>query len=273
MTEILGIEYLREIGARLRAVIPQLRFSATVREPLEVGASGDKTFQIDRVAEDTVVSALKELRRPLTIVSEEMGMLDIDGGGDRVLIDPIDGSKNAVSGLPMFCTSIAVAAGETVKEIYLSYIINLLSGDEFWAEKGRGAYWNGQRLRAQTDDKVRVVIYETQNPGRDIPKILPLLSLSNRTRCFGSTALDLAFVSSGAVSIYANPSPSRSFDFAGGLLLVREAGGIITDTRGEDIDGVELSIKKSTPLLVSGNEMLHEKALETLSKSQKDRNG
>ncbi len=268
MTEILGIEYLREIGARLRAVIPQLRFSSTVREPLEVGASGDKTFQIDRVAEDTVVSALKELRRPLTIVSEEMGVLNIGEGGDRVLIDPIDGSKNAVSGLPLFCTSIAVAAGETVKEIYLSYIINLLSGDEFWAEKGRGAYWNGQRLRAQTDDKVRVVVYETQNPGRDIPGILPLLSLSNRTRCFGSTALDLAFVASGAVSIYANPSPSRSFDFAGGLLLVREAGGIITDTRGEDIDGVELSIKKSTPLLVSGNESLHKKALEAEALSE-----
>ena len=264
MTEILGIDYLREIGARLKEVIPSLRFSATVREPLEVGASGDKTFQIDRVAEDTVVSALKEQRAPLTVVSEEMGMLDLCGGGDRVLIDPIDGSKNAISGIPMFCTSIAVASGETVKEIYLSYIVNLLSGDEFWAEKGKGAFWNGRRLRTQADDIIKVVIYETQKPGRDIPKILPLLSVSNRTRCFGSTALDLAFLASGAVSIYVSPSPSRSFDFAGGLLLVREAGGMITDIEGVDIDGIELSVKKSAPLLVSGNKRLHKKALSLL---------
>ncbi|NOZ24906.1 MAG: hypothetical protein GXO94_02290 [Nitrospirae bacterium] len=264
MPETIGIEFLRRVGERLRAVIPALRFSSTVREPLEVGASGDKTFQVDRVAEDTVVEALEGLGRPLTVVSEEMGVLDIGGGGDMVLIDPIDGSKNAVTGIPLFCTSVAVAAGERVKDIYLSYIINLLSGDEFWAEKGRGAYWNGQRLATQGDDDIRVVIYETQTPRLDIPRILPLLSVSDRTRCFGSTALDLTFVASGGVSIYVNPSPSRSFDFAGGVLIVREAGGVVTDTRGGDIDGVGLSIEKSIPLLVSGNRGLHEKALEIL---------
>ncbi len=264
MAGTIGIGFLRSVGERLRAVVPALRFSSTVREPLEVGASGDKTFQVDRVAEETVVSALEGLGRPLTIVSEEMGTLDIGGGGDRVLVDPIDGSKNAVSGIPVFCTSVAVAAGDRVKDIYLSYIVNLLSGDEFWAEKGRGAYWNGRRLETQGDDEIRVVIYETQTPRLDIPRILPLLSVSDRTRCFGSTALDLTFVASGAVSVYVNPSPSRSFDFAGGLLIVREAGGVVTDTGGGDIDGVELSIEKSIPLLVSGNRALHEKALGIL---------
>ncbi len=265
MPSVLGIDRLKEIGARLRREIPPLRFSATAGKPLEVGASGDKTFEMDRVAEERVVSALEALRMPLTVVSEEMGVLDMGGGGDRVLIDPIDGSKNAVSGIPLFCTSIAVAAGETVKDIYLSYIINLLSGDEFWAEKGSGAYWNGRMLRVQQDGEMRVVIYETQEPARDIPAVLPLLSASDRTRCFGSTALDLTFVASGAVSVYVNPSPSRSFDFAAGLLLVREAGGIVTDAAGAEIDGSLLSIRKSVSLLASGNRRLHEKALRLLN--------
>ncbi len=264
MAGTIGIEHLRQIGARLREVVPPLRWSATAGQPLEVGAAGDKTFRIDRTAEETVVSALEELGVPLTVVSEEMGVFELFGGGDRAIIDPIDGSKNAVTGIPLFCTSIALARGERVEDLCLSYIINLLSGDEFWAERGKGAWRNGSRLSTQADDSVRVVIYETQNPGRDLRRILPLLSLADRTRCLGSTALDLAFVASGGVSIYVNPSPSRSFDFAGGLLLVREAGGIVTDIKGDDIGGIELSIRRSVPLLVSGNEGLHKKALSAL---------
>jgi myo-inositol-1(or 4)-monophosphatase len=259
------IDYLREIGRILSMTIPPLRFSSTVKDPLETGASGDRTFQIDRTAEQTVVGALKELDTPFTIVSEEMGMVDLLEGGPRVLIDPIDGSKNAISGIPLFCTSIAVSEDGTVRGLYMAYIINLTSGDEFWAERGKGAYWNGRRMKTQDDDSISVVLYETQNPRRDLAQIIPLLGRANRTRCFGSTALDLAFLASGAASIYVNPAPSRSFDFSAGVLLLKEAGGIVTDIEGHTIDGMELSMKTAAPLLVSGNTGLHKKALVLLS--------
>jgi myo-inositol-1(or 4)-monophosphatase len=188
----------------------------------------------------------------------------------RVVIDPVDGSKNAISGIPIYCTSIAVSSEEELSGVTLSYVIDLVSGDEFWAEKGKGAFMNGERIHTQRDDELYLVAYEAQSPGRDVPSIMPLLSRAHKTRCLGSTALDLAYLASGSISVFVCPSASRSFDFAGGWLLVKEAGGIITDTNGQDISGIRLGIEKSSPLLAAGNEALLQKALTLLAQKRKD---
>lgn len=262
----MNIEILKSIGKKLlQEILSVKKWSKTA---IGIGASGDKTYQIDKVAEDIILSGLDESGASLTIVSEEIGIKDMRGGGKRVLIDPIDGSRNAVSGIPFYCTSIAVADGNLVGDIELAYVLNLVNGDEFWAEKGKGAFLNGERISTQKDDIFYLIAYEAQAPHKDIPRIIPLLSESRKTRCLGATALDLSYLAYGAISVFANPSPSRSFDFAGGWLLVMEAGGIFTDMKGNPIDTIEVSLKKSTSLLVSGNERLHEKALRLLSRTQ-----
>jgi myo-inositol-1(or 4)-monophosphatase len=261
---------LRKIGTSLIKEIPGLRHSPDIKIPLGIGAGGDKTFRIDRRAEEIVLAGLASLKEPITIISEELGTQELNGGGMRVVIDPIDGSKNAISGIPIYCTSIAVSSGENLSGVTFSYIINLVSGDEFWAEKGKGAFMNGERLHAQHDDELYLAAYEAQSPGRDIPSIMPLLSWAKKTRCLGSTALDLAYLASGSISVFVCPSPSRSFDFAGGWLLVKEAGGIITNTEGEDIGGIQLGLKKISPLLAAGNGVLLRKALTLLAEKRKD---
>ncbi len=261
----LGIEDLRRLGEPLRQRVLPLRLDYRAGEVIQKGAAGDKTFQIDKVAEDVVFEFLRESSVPLTVVSEERGIVPLRGGGERVLLDPIDGSKNAVSGIPLYCTSVAVSEDDTLQGLRLAYIYNIITGDEYWAERGRGAYLNGRRLETDTVEEIRVVLYETQRPGRDIPVIMPLLGLANRTRCLGATALDLAFLASGGASVYVNPAPTRSFDFAAGVLLVKEAGGIVTDLKGEDLSQMELSMKRTSPLLVSANRQIHEKALEALN--------
>lgn len=257
------IEQLRAIGKRLLKEIPLIKKDK--RQVLGIGASGDKTYPIDKIAEDMILSGLHESGEALTVVSEEIGVKDIRGGGKKVLIDPIDGSRNAISGIPFYCTSIAVLDGDTVGDIAIAYIVNLINGDEFWVKKGKGAFLNGQKIKTQKDSIFYLIAYEAQAPHKDIPRIIPLFSESRKTRCLGSTALDLAYLASGAISVFVSPSPSRSFDFAGGWLLVEEAGGIFTDLRGDTIDTLEVSLKKSITLLVSGNANLHEKALRLLS--------
>ena len=262
----MNIDTLRSIGKKLLKEIPPAnKFSKTA---IGIGASGDKTYPIDKIAEDIILSGLEESGEALTIISEEIGVRDINGGGKKVLIDPIDGSRNAVSGIPFYCTSIAVVNGNSVGDIELSYVLNLINGDEFHAEKGLGTFLNGERITTQRDDEFYLVAYEAQSPPKDVPAIMPLLSKSRKMRCLGSTALDLAYLAYGAISLFANPSPSRSFDFAGGWLLVKEAGGIFTDMKGNTIETVEVSLRKSTPLLVAGNKALHEKALRLLAKRQ-----
>ena len=259
------IHNLREIGAKLFSALGKQRIRPFSTTPLKRGAGGDKSFPVDVEAEDIVINLLKSLNEPLSIISEEFGTLDLKGGGSRVIIDPIDGSKNAISGIPLYCTSIGIADGDTIGSITKGYVINLLTGDEFWAEKGRGAFFNGEAISCQKDDIFYFVSYEAQTPGRDIPRIMPVLAAARKARCFGSLALDLCYVAYGAISVFAGPVPSRIFDFAAGYLLVKEAGGIVTDINGNNIEGVTAGLQDRIPLLAAGNRKLHEAALKYLN--------
>ncbi len=259
------IETLRSIGRQLISQIRDIRLKPFTSHSLGKGASGDKTFPIDKKAEDIIISQLEALKEPLNIVSEEYGYKEISGGGKNVLIDPIDGSKNAITGIPFYCSSIAVADDKTIGSISLAYVINLLTGDEFWAERSKGAFFNGEKIYSQMDDFFYLVAYEAQLPKRDIPKIINLLSEARRTRCLGATALDLAHVAYGSMSVFVSPAPSRSFDFAGGWLLIKESGGVFTDFNGKGIEDTPIGIQKSVTLLASGNKGLHDKALKLLN--------
>jgi myo-inositol-1(or 4)-monophosphatase len=260
----MNIESLRKIGKELFFEIGETRLKPFASIAIGKGAGGDKTFPIDKQAEDIIIAGLENLHEPLNIISEEAGTRQIMQGGKRVLIDPIDGSKNAINGVPFYCSSIAVADGDTIGSISSAYIINLLSGDEFWAERGKGAFFNGEKLFTQQEDIFYLVAYEAQKPVHDIPRIMNLLGGARRTRCLGAIALDLAYLSYGSISVFVSPSPSRSFDFAGGWLMVNEAGGIITDMDGNSISDIGAGLDNSVPLLASGNKALHERALKLL---------
>jgi myo-inositol-1(or 4)-monophosphatase len=259
------IKLLQNLGKKISKELQSLKTDPSAKSAIGVGAAGDKTYPIDKKSEDIAVSELESCGESLTIISEELGIREIKGGGDKVLIDPIDGSKNAVAGIPFYCISIAIADGNTIGDIYMSYILNLASGDEFWATKESGAFLNAKRMRAQEDSNLSLVAFETGVPKRDISRIMPLLLQAFKPRCFGSTALDLAYLANGSISVFVNPQLSRSFDFGGGWLLVKEAGGIFTDILGNSIEQKEISLGKSTSLLASGNRKLHEEALKLLN--------
>jgi myo-inositol-1(or 4)-monophosphatase len=252
---------LREIGATL---LRELR-AEPGGQALGRGAAGDRTFPVDKRAEDIILSGLEAAGESLTVISEEAGRVEFRGGGRRmVLVDPLDGSKNAVTGIPLFCTSIAVATGGRLADVELGYIINLVSGEEFWAERGGGAYLDGARIRTREDETLGAALYEAQVPARDLPAVLPLLRAARRTRSLGAVALDLAMVARGAAHVFALAAPSRSFDFAAGWLMAREAGGVVTDIRGGDIGNTELGLGPSASLLAAANPAVHGEALRLL---------
>ncbi len=255
---------LQKMKQRLLSGTAGMRPGHVPPKPLGVGAGGDKTFPVDKLAEDIIMSELEASGLSLSIISEEYGQKEINGGGNKVLIDPVDGSKNAISGIPFYCTSIAVAEGDTIGSVFVAYVLNLVNGHEFTAERNKGAFLNGERIHTQKDEEFYLTAYEAQTPGRDIERVLPLLAASRKTRCLGATALDLAYLARGAISVFVTPSLSRSFDFAGGWLMVKEAGGLCTDLGGKPLEDVDLGLKKSAPILSSGNEKLHERAMRLL---------
>jgi len=257
------IEFLRSIGQSLfkEVSLRKPQFNTT---SLGRGASGDTTFPIDKLAEDRIIEAFEKEGIKINIITEERGSKLIDGNHLSVIIDPIDGSKNAISGIPFFSTSIAITDGETLRNLESGYIINLINGDEFWAKRGEGAFFNGQRIKANNNAFPIIVAFEASNPYEAIKEILPLFKIANRVRCFGSTALDLAYLSMGALSIFVVPTPSRIFDFSAGILIAKESGAVVTDIKGNSIDELEVNFGTKTTLLVCGNEMLHKKALNLI---------
>lgn len=268
MTNEEWLSIFRDIGRKMRAGIDEFLSREGGGAPLGRGAGGDKTFPVDRWAENIVISALEGLNSEgegFTLVSEELGVKKFGEGKTRLLVDPIDGSNNAKSGIPLFGLSIALMHGERFADIGAGYVMNLPTGNEYWAVKGGGAYKDGVRMIASPSDEIVVAGFEASNPRTDLPRILPLLSSARRTRCFGAIALDLAFLASGGMSVFATGNPSRAFDYAAGFLILKEAGGIITDLEGNTLDGLIAGLERTVPLLAAANPALHRKALAILS--------
>jgi myo-inositol-1(or 4)-monophosphatase len=265
MTNEQWLAIFREIGEKMRTGLAEMLGMEGGDVPLGKGAGGDKTYPIDKWAEDIIIAGLDSARQQgemFTLVSEEQGTRTFGNGKKIVLADPIDGSNNAKSGIPFFSTALALLEGDRLSDLAAAYVINLAMGDEFWAIRGAGAYRNGKRIKTSTADLITVVAYEASTPSRDIPRIMPILSRARRTRCFGSTALDLAYLASGAVSVFAAPTASRTFDYAAGMLILQEAGGVMSDLNGNTLEEVTVGLGRTVPLLASANEALHTTVLE-----------
>jgi len=240
--------------------------------PLGKGAGGDKTFPVDKWAEDIVIAALAKAHQQgesFTLISEELGIRKFGEGNKIVLVDPIDGSNNAKTGIPFFSTSLALLNDETLSTLAVGYVVNLAVGDEFWAVRAQGAYKNGKRIRTAATQGITIVAYEASSPRTDLPILMPLIVEAKRTRCFGSTALDLAYLASGAISVFATATASRAFDYAAGMLILEEADGVITDLEGTSLDHIVAGLGRTAPLLASKNDATHVTALNILSSRQR----
>ena len=261
-----------EIGKQMRRELPSVIGMEGGLIPLGRGAGGDKTFPVDRWAEDIILSALERVHadgESFTLISEELGIKKFGDGKKVVLVDPIDGSNNAKSGIPFFASSIALLDGDRIADLAVGYVINLAVGDEFHAVRGAGAYKNGKRIKTAAADSITIVAYETSNPPADIPRLMPLFTQARRTRCFGSVALDLSYVASGALSLLVIANPARSFDYAAGMLILQEANGVITDLDGNGIGAITVGLDRTVPLIASANERLHALALKALARQRK----
>jgi myo-inositol-1(or 4)-monophosphatase len=238
----LGICRRAEAAARraLDSFPPGDRWLATGR-----GEGGDVALAIDRAAEDAIIRELEDTGLPLTVISEERGQLDLAGGGPvHVVVDPIDGSRNAKRGLPAWCVSIAVARGPQLGDVQWAYIRDGDRGEEWWARAGEGAFQDGVRLpELDPDAPLELVGLEFIHP-QLVADAAPALAASgiDRLRALGSIALTLAYVACGRLDGLIALAGCRSVDIAAGQLIVREAGGVVAFPDGEDPDHASLSL-------------------------------
>ncbi|PZU08696.1 inositol monophosphatase family protein [Sphingomonas sp.] len=237
-----GLITVMERAARKAA--PKLRRDFNEVQQLQVSRKGPADFvsQADRQAEETLYEELKRARPDWGFLGEEGGTREGDPSKPRWIVDPLDGTTNFLHGIPHFAISIAVEEPRPNGrgEITQGLVYQPLTDESFWAEKGRGAWLQDKRLRVSARRELPDALIATGIPfmghgdfeqwTRIFAAVGPQVSGIRR---FGAAALDLAWVAAGRVDAFWE-SDLSAWDVAAGMLLVKEAGGFVTDFRGGD---------------------------------------
>jgi len=187
------------------------------------GEGGDETTAVDAEAEKVILERLRVIEGA-TIVSEEAG--ELRGDGDlRIVVDPIDGSLNAKRGIPFFSISLAFAEGETMDDVVFAFVHDFGSGEEWTAERGRGARLNGGDLGPTTPrEEIEILSFEATLTSSVAEKAAAMVGLAYRLRIMGSLAISLCHLAAGRVDAVCSLKGARAVDIAAAQLLVRERG-------------------------------------------------
>ena len=227
-----------------RKAAPKLRRDFGEVDALQVSRKGPADFvsAADRTAERTILEELRHARPDWGIVAEEGGSVEGDPSKPRWIVDPIDGTSNFLHSIPHFAISIAVEEPRPSgrSELVAGLIYQPLTDESFWAEKGRGAWLHDRRLRVSSRRDVSEALLATGMPFKGHGDFAEWEKIYNAVgpevagiRRFGSAALDLAWVAAGRFDGFWE-TDLQLWDVAAGELLVREAGGFVTDFRGGD---------------------------------------
>ena len=212
------------------------------RETGTRGEGGDRTLEIDAAAEDAVFRRLQALHADghrFVAVSEERGRVDFGGGPVRVIIDPLDGSKNAKRGLPHHALSLAVAEGGTMADVVFGFVHDFGADEEWVAYRGGGALLDGVPLdpgvpERRVGGKLELVGIESADPRWVRDSAVELAETAHRLRAIGAIAVTLCQVAAARLDGMATLRRSRAVDVAAGQLIVREAGGFVAFTACAD---------------------------------------
>ena len=206
-------------------------------ENLQVSTKGPGDFvtSADKRTEKIIIDELQKARSDYGIITEESGSINTGNKNNRWIIDPIDGTTNFLNGIPQFAISIGY---EEESEIKCGVIFDPIKNEMFYAEKNNGAYFNNQRIRVSKKNEINSCLFVTGGKIEKEPD-LPY-------RKSGCAALDLAYVASGRYDGYFQDNLNL-WDIAAGIILVKEAGGIINE--------IDLSIHKNIKIIASSTDI------------------
>jgi myo-inositol-1(or 4)-monophosphatase len=199
--------------------------------------TGDFVTAADHKAEKVIVAELSKARPKYGFLLEESGEIAGADTSNRWIVDPLDGTTNLVHGIPHFCVSIGL---ERDGVLVAGVIYEPVNDQMFWAENGQGAYLNGRRLRVSGRRSLEDALFATGIPfagkedhDRYLDQLKAVMAVSAGVRRFGSAALDLAYVAAGRYDGFWEMG-LHPWDMAAGIVIVREAGGYVSDFEGRD---------------------------------------
>jgi myo-inositol-1(or 4)-monophosphatase len=258
-----SIEFLsscEEMAREVSDAIAPLVGTTEAGKTTGMGADGTPTKLIDQLAEDRVVDYLKKHQICSLLVSEEAGKLELDGEPGILFLDPVDGTYNAVAGIPFFALSIALARKEGIEA---AFVRDLASRETFTALKGEGAFLNGRPVRVSVVNRLDQSVLSMYGPKFNPGRMLSLGQKVRRWRLLGASALELAYIGCGRIDGFIDLRGTlRVTDAAAGMLICTEAGGRVSDLDGSPLQfPAEVTVGRC---LVATNGLMHEKIIEYL---------
>lgn len=253
------IEILKEASKRVFENVKDLAGTNAAAGDYGRGAGGDISRNIDIVAEKTVLDYLKEISFECIVLGEECGRVELSSKSKGfVIMDAIDGSANAVRGVPFFCCSLAFAIKDKISSITDGVVTDLSSGDMYWASKGKGSFLNGKKIHVQENKPIyRIIgINLSGATAKQLKKLSPILKSNNHTRHFGANALEMALFAKGLMDVFIDIREKiRVQDIAAGYLLIKEAGGLVLDSEFQPLDA-DLSYKSRLSFIAAANKKI-----------------
>ena len=199
-------------------------------EKLQVSKKGPRDFvtKTDKNVERILIEELSKSKKNFSFVTEETGKINNKDKDNIWIIDPIDGTTNFLHGLPHFAICIAL---KSMDEIISGLIYDPIKDEMFFAEKNKGAFLNNQRLRVSKKNSLEDCLFSSNHEG---------VKFSNlNMRCTGCAALDLAYVAAGRLDGFFHKK-INIWDVAAGVLMVEEAGGIVSDINKFALNNIDI---------------------------------
>jgi len=215
-----------KLSEEIKTAVEGSKRSGSAHEIIDKDPSGGNTYCLDKRAEDAVINYLTKNGIKCTLISEEIGRVEL-GDEFTMILDPVDGSNNAISGLPFYCTSLAI-----LRDSPDYGLVRNLGWDE-WFEgiSNYGALVNGRPLEYTAHSNM-ISVYTRK--GRYIDE---LREVTNKLRCLGSVALEICYVANGSLLAFVDArGKMRATDIAAARIVLESSGGIVTDLNGDPLD-------------------------------------
>jgi len=199
-------------------------------EKLQISVKGPSNFvsNADTKAEKIIINELTKAKKNYSILSEECGSIVNSDSENIWIIDPIDGTTNFLHGVPHFAISIALKSNN---EIISGLIYDPIKDEMFYAEKDNGAFFNNQRIKVSKKKDLEACLFGTGGKEK--------IEVDLITRKSGSAALDMAYVAAGRYDGYFQNNLNL-WDIAAGVIMVKEAGGIINEINLSENDNIKI---------------------------------
>ena len=238
--------------------------------------SGDQTFKVDLQAEIAAIRAFKKAGFKGTVFTEESGLIKLGDKEVYAVLDPLDGSRNAVRGIPFYSASLAISKSPFFRDVVAAGVMDLLRNQLIYSD-GYKVYVDGVEARPSTVTNVREAYISILSKLRDYDdvsaeaygeRIMRILRYAGYPRLFGSAALEIAYVAVGLLDAFVDVAPRlRPFDITASLYMVLKAGGYVK-TFNVKLNDLKITEIVRVSFIAAGNAELGENIISLLGSLQ-----